>query len=329
MERYAEVSQAIRPIFESYTPLVEPISLDEAFLDVTDSEKLFGPAEQIGRAIKSRIREQTHLTASVGIAPNKFLAKLASDLRKPDGFVVITEQNKQEILDPLPVGKIWGVGKVTEKALHSYGIETIGQLRGRTPAELKSIVGNAAEELLQLAHGEDDREVEPDRQCKSLSSEQTFATDVSDATILLERPDGTGRGGGRAPAPARAQGPDDHAEAALRRLPHGDAQRDAAREHEPDEARCGRPPSGSFASGRAAPAGRCDCWASAPPAWRTNGPASNCSSPTTSRRSSRSSIRSWTRSATATANEPSTGARQRRRIPARTGLTLFLPLLLS
>jgi DNA polymerase-4 len=185
MGRYAEVSQVIQAIFESYTPLVEPISLDEAFLDVTDSTNLFGTTEKIGRAIKNRIREQTHLTASVGIAPNKFLAKLASDLRKPDGFVVITEENRQDTLDPLPVGRIWGVGKVTEKGLHARGIETIGQLRRRTPAELKTIVGNGAEELLQLAHGRDDREVEPDRQCKSLSSEQTFATDVGDGDVLL------------------------------------------------------------------------------------------------------------------------------------------------
>ncbi len=185
MGRYAEVSRAIRAIFESYTPLVEPISLDEAFLDVTDSMKLFGPAETIGRAIKERIRKQTHLTASVGIAPNKFLAKLASDLRKPDGFVVITDQNKQEILDPLPVGRIWGVGKVTEKALYLHGTQTIGQLRSRTPAQLRPILGNCAEDLLQLAHGEDDREVEPDRQCKSISSEQTFATDIGDSDVLL------------------------------------------------------------------------------------------------------------------------------------------------
>jgi DNA polymerase-4 len=185
MERYAEISQTIHTIFESYTPLVEPISLDEAFLDVTDSEKLFGPAEAIGQAIKARIREQTHLTASVGLAPNKFLAKLASDLRKPDGFVVITEENREETLDPLPVGRIWGVGKVTEKALHAWGIETIGQLRRRSMTDLRQIVGNGAEELLQLAHGQDDREVEADRQCKSLSSEQTFATDVADPDVLL------------------------------------------------------------------------------------------------------------------------------------------------
>ncbi|MEN6335506.1 MAG: DNA polymerase IV [Phycisphaerales bacterium] len=185
MERYAEISHTIRAIFDNYTPLVEPLSLDEAFLDVTDSENLFGLAPAIGQAIKARIREETHLTASVGVAPNKFLAKLASDLRKPDGFVVITEENREATLDPLPVGRIWGVGKVTEKALHAWGIETIGQLRRRTVAELKAIVGNAAEELLDLAHGRDDRNVEPDRQCKSISSEQTFATDVADRDILL------------------------------------------------------------------------------------------------------------------------------------------------
>jgi len=185
MDRYAEVSRAIRAIFEQYTPLVEPISLDEAFLDVTDSTHLFGDAEAIGRAIKRAILEQTHLTASVGIAPNKFLAKLASDLKKPDGFVVITERNKQQILDPLPVGKIWGVGEVTEKALKSHGIHTIGRLRPSGIEELRGVVGNGAEDLQSLARGEDDRQVEPDRQCKSLSSERTFATDISDATTLL------------------------------------------------------------------------------------------------------------------------------------------------
>ena len=185
MERYAEVSHVIGAIFERYTPLVEPISLDEAFLDVTGSTNLFGSAEQIGRTIKDEIREQTHLTASVGIAPNKFLAKLASDLDKPDGFVTIDEPNKQRILDPLPVGRIWGVGKVTEKALRTHGIDTIAQLRRSTQAEMEAIVGHGAAELLRLARGEDDRAVEPDRQRKSLSSEQTFATDVSDAAVLL------------------------------------------------------------------------------------------------------------------------------------------------
>lgn len=185
MERYAEVSQQIQAIFEQFTPLVEPISLDEAFLDVTASTNLFGPAERIGRTIKEQINLQTQLTASVGIAPNKFLAKLASDLRKPNGFVIITEQNRQEMLDPLGVGRIWGVGKVTEKALHSRGIHTIGDIRAASEAELKSIVGNGAIELGRLARGEDDREVEAIRQAKSLSSEQTFADDISDLDILL------------------------------------------------------------------------------------------------------------------------------------------------
>ncbi len=185
MERYAALSRQIRAIFEHYTPLVEPLSLDEAFLDVTGSTNLFGTPEQIGRAIKREIKTQTGLTASVGIAPNKFLAKLASDLEKPDGFVIITEQNKQEILDPLSVGRIWGVGKMTEKALHAHGICTFADLRCRRVEELETIVGNGASDLLRLARGEDRRAVEPDRQCKSLSSERTFPSDIRDTTVLL------------------------------------------------------------------------------------------------------------------------------------------------
>ena len=185
MKRYAELSQQIRTIFQKFTPEVEPISLDEAFLDVTASLQLFGSTEKIGRDIKNQIKEQLGLVASVGIAPNKFLAKLASDLDKPDGFVIITEENKQRILGPLPVSRIWGVGKVTEKALKSKGINTIGQLR-ETPAEiLKGIFGDQAPHMSRLAQGIDDREVEPSREAKSISSEQTFATDVTDKDILL------------------------------------------------------------------------------------------------------------------------------------------------
>ncbi|MBM4029895.1 MAG: hypothetical protein FJ280_31520, partial [Planctomycetes bacterium] len=134
--------------------------------------------------LSPRSPEPQELSTKTNSYTNKFLAKLASDLRKPDGFVVITEENKQEILDPLPVGRIWGVGKVTEGTLHAHGIRTIAQLRGWTCEGLRSIVGNAAEELLRLAHGEDDRPVEPDRERKSLSSEQTFATDLRDESIL-------------------------------------------------------------------------------------------------------------------------------------------------
>jgi len=186
MERYAELSQQIHTIFQQFTPQIEPISLDEAFLDVTGSLRLFGSAEKIGRAVKDQIREQLGLVASVGIADNKFLAKLASDLHKPDGFVVITEKNRQQTLDPLPVSKIWGVGKVTEKALRSKGINTIRQLRETSPEILKSIFGDQTAHVLRLAQGVDNREVEANREAKSISSEQTFATDITDKDILLD-----------------------------------------------------------------------------------------------------------------------------------------------
>lgn len=185
MNRYVEVSRKIHEIFYRYTPQIEPISLDEAFLDVTGSIKLFGDAEQIGRKIKTEVREELGLVASVGIAPNKFLAKLASDLDKPDGFVVITVDRIQEILDPLPISKIWGIGKVTEKALKSIEIHTIGQLRKANSEHLKSILGNQASHILRLATGVDNREVESDRLAKSISSEQTFPTDIQDKDTLL------------------------------------------------------------------------------------------------------------------------------------------------
>ncbi|MHC4638316.1 MAG: DNA polymerase IV, partial [Planctomycetota bacterium] len=186
MKRYAELSQQIHAIFQQFTPQIEPISLDEAFLDVTGSLRLFGSAEKIGRTIKDQIQEQLDLVASVGIATNKFLAKLASDLDKPDGFVVITEENKQQILDPLPVSKIWGVGKVTEKALKSKGIHTIEQLRETPPEILRSIFGDQMPHILRLVQGVDNREVESSREAKSISSEQTFATDIADKDILLD-----------------------------------------------------------------------------------------------------------------------------------------------
>jgi DNA polymerase-4 len=185
MKRYAELSRQIQAIFEKFSPQIEPISLDEAFLDVTGSLKLFGTAENIGRDIKRQIKEQLGLIASVGVATNKFLAKLASDLDKPDGFVVITEENKRQILDPLPVSKIWGVGKVTQKALKSKGINTIGQLRKAPVDILKSILGDQTPHMLRLAQGIDNRDVESSREAKSISSEQTFATDITDKRILL------------------------------------------------------------------------------------------------------------------------------------------------
>jgi DNA polymerase-4 len=185
MKRYVELSRRIHAIFQTYTPQIEPISLDEAFMDVTGSVGLFGNAEKIGREIKQQIKEQLGLIASVGIASNKFLAKLASDLDKPDGFVHIIDENRQATLDPLPVSCIWGIGKVTGKTLTSRGINTIRQLR-ETPLEsLRCILGNQTEHVLNLAQGIDDRPVESDREAKSISGEQTFATDIEDKEFLL------------------------------------------------------------------------------------------------------------------------------------------------
>lgn len=185
MARYVEVSKQIHKIFYDYTPDIEPISIDEAFLDVTGCINLFGSARNIGEKIKADIKDRTGLTASVGIAPNKFLAKLGSDLKKPDGFVVITEENKQHILDPLPVSRIWGIGKVTDKALSEIGIKTIKQLR-TIPAEiLSSIFKNQAEEIIKLAQGIDNRPVETVRETKSISAEKTFSVDIDEKEALL------------------------------------------------------------------------------------------------------------------------------------------------
>jgi len=185
MSRYIELSKQIQQIFLNYTPDVEPISIDEAFLDVTGCIKLFGSAETIGKRIKADIKEQTGLIASVGIAPNKFLAKLASDLDKPDGFVTITEETKERILDPLAVSKIWGIGKVTNATLQKYGIHTIQQLRTAPRYILSKVFKNQADDILNLAQGIDNRQVESRAEAKSISCEETFATDIKEKDILL------------------------------------------------------------------------------------------------------------------------------------------------
>ncbi len=182
---YAQVSRAIHAIFERYTPQVEPLSLDEAFLDVTASEALFGPAEHIARCIKDAIRSELQLVASVGVAPNKFLAKIASDIDKPDGFKVVAAAEVQAFLDPLPVSRLWGVGKVTEQAFQRLGIRTIGQFRSYPAALVREHFGNAGAHLLALAHGRDERPVEAGREAKSISHETTFACDITDREVLL------------------------------------------------------------------------------------------------------------------------------------------------
>ena len=177
--------------------MVEPLSLDEAFLDVTGSEPLFGPAPEIGRRIKQQIRNELQLVASVGVAPNKFLAKIASDLEKPDGFVVVEPNRIQAFLDPLPVGRLWGVGKVASQVFDRLGIHTIEQLR-RLPVEtLTQTFGSSGEHYWQLAHGIDERCVVPDREAKSISHETTFESDFKDMEVLrawlLELTDQVGR----------------------------------------------------------------------------------------------------------------------------------------
>jgi DNA polymerase-4 len=185
-ERYRQVSERVFEILGRYTPLVEPLSIDEAFLDVTGCERLFGGGEQIARSIRRDIRQETQLTASVGVAPNKFLAKLASDLHKPDGLVVITEENLHETLDPLPVGRIWGVGAAAEERLKRLGVQTIGQLRAVPLATLTQTFGQAGEQFHRLARGLDKRPVVPDSRAKSISQECTFPVDLCDAEALRD-----------------------------------------------------------------------------------------------------------------------------------------------
>src|SRR5262249_50102614 len=166
---YAQISRQIREIFHAYTPLVEPLSLDEAFLDVHGCEGLFGPAAEIARRIKDRIRAEIGLTASVGVAPNKFLAKLASDHGKPDGCVVLPPDRVQEFLAPLPVSRIWGVGAKGAARLRALGVHTIGQLAALPEQVLSDHFGEVGRHVWQLAHGQDDRAVVPDREAKSIS----------------------------------------------------------------------------------------------------------------------------------------------------------------
>jgi DNA polymerase-4 len=184
MGRYADLSGEIHDVFAKYTPIVEPLSLDEAFLDVTGSQPSMGDAEQIGWSIKREIKNKTKLTASVGIAPNKFLAKLASDLRKPDGFLRISDSNLRETIDPLPVCRMWGIGKATESLLHKSGIATFQNLRECSIPQLETILGNQAFHIIRLAEGIDERSVHPFSKQKSISSEQTFSRDTSDRDAL-------------------------------------------------------------------------------------------------------------------------------------------------
>ena len=183
MDVYRAEARQIRAIFNDFTPLVEPLSLDEAYLDLRGTEHLFGNAEVVGRRVQERIREETRLSASVGIGPNKWIAKLCSDLRKPKGFVV-APADLQSFLAPLAVERLWGVGERGVGRLGSFGIHTMADLQRMPEEALAKALGSHARELRAMALGRDDREVTPFRQAKSMGSETTFHQDIGEEWVL-------------------------------------------------------------------------------------------------------------------------------------------------
>jgi DNA polymerase-4 len=184
MDRYVEVSHEVFGVLRMFTPLVEGLSLDEAFLDVTASQSLFGDGETIARKIKQGIFDKTGLRASAGVAPCKFVAKIASDLRKPDGLVVVRESEVRAFLAPLPIERMWGVGVKTAPKLHDAGFHTLGDLATADMRQLHTLLGTWGIEAQALARGIDPRNVFPDRPAKSIGAEETFEHDIGDRTSL-------------------------------------------------------------------------------------------------------------------------------------------------
>ncbi len=178
MDKYAQVSAQIYKILYSFSPDVEPVSIDEAFLDITGSYHLFGSPIETCRTIKAKIRRLTELTASVGLAPTKMAAKIASDIDKPDGLVEVTEEGLLDFLRPLEVRRIWGLGKKSEEILGKAGIRTIGDLGNRTPKELTAIFGKTGLDFWRMANGIDERPVERALEARSISNEVTFDVDT-------------------------------------------------------------------------------------------------------------------------------------------------------
>jgi len=185
-EAYKEASEIIRSIFFEYTDLVEPLSLDEAFLDVTENNSFEGSATLIAKDIKQSIVKQTQLTASAGVSYNKFLAKIASDMNKPDGVTVIRPQQGQQFVESLPVGKFFGVGKATEARMKSLGLHTGADLKALSLAELQQAFGKAGSYYFDICRGIDDREVVSQRERKSLGSETTFEKDLDNVDEMLK-----------------------------------------------------------------------------------------------------------------------------------------------
>src|SRR5438067_10688324 len=178
--KYREASEKVMGILHSATSLVEPLSLDEAYLDLTENRCSEPLATNVAQRIKQTIKDELALTASAGVAPNKFLAKIASGWQKPDGLTVIAPGRVESFLQKLPVEALWGVGPVTAKKLRAIGIERLVDVRTAQPALLAQSVGSLADWLVQLSHGVDDRAVEPNRETKSISSETTFVKDLTD-----------------------------------------------------------------------------------------------------------------------------------------------------
>ncbi len=180
MDRYARVSRRVFAVFERYSDRVEPLSIDEAFLDLTGTERLLGPAVDAARRLKDEIRGEVGLVASVGVAPNKFLAKVASDLDKPDGFVVVRPGDEAAFLTPLPVRRLWGVGPRTATALERLGVRTVGDLARWRREDLRARFGELGDRIWALSRGVDDRPVVPGGEPKSVGAEHTFDADATD-----------------------------------------------------------------------------------------------------------------------------------------------------
>jgi len=186
IDRYQEVSETIMSILREYTPLVEPVSIDEAYMDLGGCEKLHGTPEQVAQKIKKRIKETVQLTCSVGLAPTKFLAKIASDMDKPDGFFVICKDRVMPFIESLPIRKVPGVGAMTSEKLHVMGIHTLGDVRRFSEPSLLKQLGKFGRRLAALAAGIDSSPVTPSSEPKSVSSEATLGTDTADKALLTE-----------------------------------------------------------------------------------------------------------------------------------------------
>ena len=186
MARYREVSDQVFGVFERYTHQIQPLSVDEAFLDVTGSRRLFGDGVAIAKAIRAAIETEIGITASVGVAPNKFLAKLASDMNKPDGLTVIMRPDVDRVLPPLPVGRMWGIGRVAAAKLGGLGVKTIADLRQRPPEWFEQHLGSWGRRVRELIHGVDERPVESDEQAKSVGHEETFGTNLIEADAVRQ-----------------------------------------------------------------------------------------------------------------------------------------------